>query len=265
MKSNRRTWILVAVGPLVGLTVLLTLWILRGREVAAPGPSAPAVVDSTVSSNWSTSFLALGLEPDARKEFVCVAGGVPVTVYGHGPYTSDSSVCTAGVHAGLITFAEGGAVTVVRGPGQSQYGASSQNGVVTASWGATSQSFLFQSSDGRAVPAAPTHGIPLTWASRVYLSGATEPRHAFWCPPGGEPGGLSGTDIYTADSSPCTAAAHTGHITLEKGGSIVIEVRPGETTSYVGSERNGISSTGFAPMSGWSFVVVDPPKPLTTP
>ena len=34
---------------------------------------------------------------------ICPAGGTVARVWGSGPYTDDSYVCAAGVHAGVIT------------------------------------------------------------------------------------------------------------------------------------------------------------------
>jgi ABC-type transport system substrate-binding protein len=76
------------------------------------------------------------------------------------------------------------------------------------------------------------------------------------CPPNGEPRTVWGTDIYTDDSSVCTAAVHVGVITLEDGGDVTIEIRPGED-SYDGSERNGITTLDY-PSWGGSFEIVDP-------
>jgi hypothetical protein len=75
------------------------------------------------------------------------------------------------------------------------------------------------------------------------------------CPAGGPVDQVWGTDVYTDDSSVCTAAVHAGVITQEEGGSVTIEIRPGEE-SYEGSERNGIETSEY-PAWGGSFVIVD--------
>ena len=75
------------------------------------------------------------------------------------------------------------------------------------------------------------------------------------CPEGGEPDTIWGTDLYTDDSSVCTAAVHVGIITLADGGTVTIEMRAGED-SYEDSERNGIESSSY-PAWGGSFVVID--------
>ena len=76
------------------------------------------------------------------------------------------------------------------------------------------------------------------------------------CPAGGTAHSVWGTDVYTDDSSVCTAAVHAGVITLEEGGTVTIEIRPGES-SYEASERNGITSGSWGSWTG-SFVVIDP-------
>jgi hypothetical protein len=80
-------------------------------------------------------------------------------------------------------------------------------------------------------------------------------RFTYSCPAGGNASNdLWGTDIYTDDSSICTAAVHAGLIRLSSGGTVTIEIRQGQQ-SYQGSNRNGISSKNY---SGWpgSFVFV---------
>jgi hypothetical protein len=81
----------------------------------------------------------------------------------------------------------------------------------------------------------------------------------FECPgPHPEPANLGavwGTGTYTDDSSVCVAAVHSGVITLEEGGSVVIEMRPGQD-SYPPSEANGVSSREWPEWPG-SFAVVD--------
>lgn len=62
-------------------------------------------------------------------------------VWGSGPYTDDSSVCRAGVHAGVITYDRGGRVTVELLPGQNSYRGSTRNGVETQDYGSWGNSF----------------------------------------------------------------------------------------------------------------------------
>ena len=62
--------------------------------------------------------------------------------------------------------------------------------------------------------------------------------------PDGTPQPLWGTDTYIEGSSICTAGVHAGAITLQDGGTVTIEILPGEP-SYPGSTRNGVTSDTF--------------------
>ena len=42
-----------------------------------------------------------------------------------------------------------------------------------------------------------------------------------------QPATIYGTDVYTDDSSVCTAAVHDGKITIADGGTVTVEIRPG--------------------------------------
>ncbi|QHW01270.1 hypothetical protein GJR95_11150 [Spirosoma endbachense] len=57
-------------------------------------------------------------------------------------YTDDSSIYTAAVHAGLISYA-GGVVTVEIRPGQTSYNGNSRNGVNSKNYSGWSGSFVF--------------------------------------------------------------------------------------------------------------------------
>jgi hypothetical protein len=81
---------------------------------------------------------------ELRLGFRCPPQGTPATVWGSNPYTADSSICTAAVHAGRITTAGGGDVVIVVRPGQSSYEGSTRNGVTTNSWGDYRLSYLVE-------------------------------------------------------------------------------------------------------------------------
>lgn len=69
-----------------------------------------------------------------------------VSVYGTDVYTADSSVCLAGVHAGVIDLG-GGPVTIVMQAGRDRYVASERHGVHSTAWGAYPKSFVVICSD----------------------------------------------------------------------------------------------------------------------
>ena len=89
-------------------------------------------------------------------------------------------------------------------------------------------------------------------ADALKFRGKNGQHYSYTCPPHGDPGYAYGTDLYTDDTSVCTAAVHAGLITLASGGTVVIEIRPG-ATSYTGSTRNGITTRDYGAWDG-SFV-----------
>lgn len=64
------------------------------------------------------------------------------SVWGSGPYTTNSAICPAARHAGVIG-SRGGTVTLRAAPGRSSYAGSEANGVSTGDWGSYPTSFEF--------------------------------------------------------------------------------------------------------------------------
>ena len=150
----------------IALVFALALWSAACRQerveevpapeappaVAAPEPQAPPTAPMT----WQTrlnDLLDSNGQPypeGAQVTVACPPGGLPATVWGTDVYTDDSSICNAAVHAGLITYAAGGVVTLeARGAGE-QFPGSTRNGVTTSNWGSWGRSFVFSPS-GKAV------------------------------------------------------------------------------------------------------------------
>jgi hypothetical protein len=87
--------------------------------------------------------------------------------------------------------------------------------------------------------------------------GQTGQRVAFDCPPNpgrANVGPVWGAEVYTDDSAVCAAAVHAGKIAFERGGRVVIEVRPGQA-SYRGTDWNGVVSEEYGDWDA-SFVFV---------
>lgn len=79
---------------------------------------------------------------------------------------------------------------------------------------------------------------------------------AFRCPPRGIAQRIWGTDLYTSDSSVCTAAVHAGRITLADGGDVKIQMREG-AQRYEGTKRNSIVSNDYGTYYANSYEFVD--------
>jgi len=101
----------------------LPAWAAAGNEPLRHIRPAAAV-------DWQTSPLDLDLRGmnGERYAFACPPGKPqPSRVTGNGPYTDDSSICSAAVHAGVIHAKEGGDVTIQIRPGASGYVGSERN------------------------------------------------------------------------------------------------------------------------------------------
>ncbi|WP_198369934.1 LCCL domain-containing protein [Roseomonas rosulenta] len=99
--------------------------------VAAPGVQAAACPANFEGRN---APLSCSCTPDQA-----MSG----SVWGTGIYTTDSRVCRAAVHAGVIPAA-GGLVNVVPAPGQNAYAGSAANGITTSNYGPWGASFTFR-------------------------------------------------------------------------------------------------------------------------
>lgn len=77
--------------------------------------------------------------------FACPTDGVGGgSVWGTDVYTSDSVICAAAAHRGLISAASGGIVTIMVLGSQPAYTGSNRNGVVSSDYPEWSRSYVFQ-------------------------------------------------------------------------------------------------------------------------
>jgi hypothetical protein len=207
-------------------------------------------------TGWSTDSAAYASFLGARFVFDCPASGTLGSVWGTGVYTDDSSICTAAVLERRITPLGGGSVTIEIRPGQSSYKGSTSNGVTSNNYGVWNASYVIVGAT-RAVPVPGSGGTG--WdANATALRGLTGQRFVFTCPSYGSAQAVWGTDVYTDDSSVCTAAVLQGRITLAGGGAVTVEIRPGQS-SYPGSSGNGITSNSYSSWGGsYTLVAASP-------
>jgi len=170
----------------------------------------------------------------------CESGAASGAVWGSGPYTADSHVCTAARHAGVIGAA-GGVVVATAGPETDRFAGTVANGVETYPWSARSPTFTFL---GGAPAAAAAPATCARLPAGVDLLDCI-------CPAAGGAGGLAwGSGPYTSDSDICTAARHAGAIGAGAGPVRVIALRG--LPAYTGSTRNGITTTDYP---SWSVSI----------
>jgi hypothetical protein len=120
------------------LAMMLALPLQAG--FAAGTPRRASEID------WQTSPLDLDLRGmnGERYAFRCPPGKPwPSLVTGSGPYTDDSSICTAAVHAGVLHAGSGGDVEIEIRPGLPAYAGSERNYIRSGDYGsAWSGSFI---------------------------------------------------------------------------------------------------------------------------
>ncbi|BAM41751.1 uncharacterized protein TOT_040000133 [Theileria orientalis strain Shintoku] len=165
----------------------------------------------------------------------CLNSDVPLK--GSKLYTSDTSICKAALHSGVIPKEGGEAIlTVLSGLGEygqchGHYGITSQKSNIAFMRSFTlhrAPKLMHLSCQDTAVFVLKMHP-----GTRVLLE----------CPPGCldmKPPNVFGTDSYSPMSSLCQAAIHSGKLDNE-GGEVEIEV-DGKKNSFDSSESNGILS-----------------------
>ena len=227
----------------VGCAVVVALFF---AAVASAGMSA----DPVGGVDWNANATSYRGQNGLKVVYKCPAGGTLGTVYGTGIYTDDSRVCSAAVHAGLITSAAGGTVTIKILPGRPSYLGSVRNGVTSSSYAAWSGSYSFY--------VAPKVTGPIldggrTWkATAAAYQGKIGGRYRYSCPPSGKLGPVRGSRVYAPTSSVCSAAVHAGQISATQGGNVVILIQAGRS-SYSGTVKNGVTSQAAGPSKG-SFI-----------
>jgi hypothetical protein len=148
--------------------------------------------------------------PEDSETLVCMCPpNIGGAVWGSGPYTGDSNICAAAVHAGVL-LPNGGVVIAFLAPGQDLYPASTANGITTSDWGGYRYSFGFG-----ATQAATTEPL-LDQTCNGIPTGVV--KHSCFCPPFAEVSlNVWGSGPYTTDSDICTAGLHGGSLTKDGG------------------------------------------------
>ncbi|MEO7092217.1 MAG: LCCL domain-containing protein [Polyangiales bacterium] len=105
---------------------------------APPKKTAAAAV---LSLTCTDSVKSLGTKVKNAFTGTCPKGCTTGAVWGSGPYTTDSRICTTAIHAGAILAADGGDVDVIISAGQTSYKGSTKNGVTSGAWAEFPESF----------------------------------------------------------------------------------------------------------------------------
>jgi LCCL domain len=253
-----------------GGLVLLLLASMLPMPYADPGRSEPALpelreAESVVGTPsliaWTTGAGKWVGYWGRREAVRCPARGSLQSAWGTDIYTDDSSICTAAVHAGLLSSNAGGTVTIEMRPDIGQYAGSYRNDVQTSDWMEPwTGAYVFIRDPSLAEPAiaATSHMQLDSW------TGQAGRRLSFSCPAFIELHTVYGTDLYTDDSYVCSAAVHAGVITRRDGGMVTIQLVKG-VTSFPSSTRHGVTSQPADRWKGQSYRFVATPPGTPSP
>jgi hypothetical protein len=100
--------------------------------------SAQIVCDAPLLT-WSDTAFWYRAAKGSQFDFQCPPGGFAAPIWGTGVYIEGSSICAAAVHAGAITLADGGLVTIEILPGEASYPGSSANGITSETFATAGQ------------------------------------------------------------------------------------------------------------------------------
>lgn len=108
--------------------------------------SADDVIDAPIDATpilWMTTGVPFENDTADFTIFLCPKDGDAFPIYGIDTYEASSSICTAAVHAGLITFESGGKVKVEFNDGAKTFGGNMRNGVTSNASGESDSGFVF--------------------------------------------------------------------------------------------------------------------------
>lgn len=235
MKSSRRSW---ESASALGCALVLggALLACKGskpevKEEPKSAASVPERVAAPAVPACPARYAALPNDGVGEHTCFCAKEAMAGSVWGSQIYTSDSSICAAAQHAGVLT-AEGGTVTARSTQGCPSYEGKEQGGVTSSSWPAFPSSFYFPAKGNGKCPASGPCPVTFKSQSATTVScscGTINLGASVW-----------GSDTYTTDSNLCAAAVHAGVITTA-GGPVVAQ-QSGGCARYTGTVRNGVTS-----------------------
>ncbi|WP_181319072.1 M66 family metalloprotease [Photobacterium leiognathi] len=153
-------------------------------------------------------------------------------IWGTGHYTSDSPLCKAAVHAGVIPHNGGTAKYKLENNVSSTFNSSTRNGITSRSYGHFGKKYTFI-----------LHGSPASWGFKPDEY-TFEPReYTTTCSASDIKPGLPvwGTGFYSSGSPLCQSAVHAGVIDRD-GGTVTYILMNNYGNRYYGSTSNGITS-----------------------
>jgi hypothetical protein len=230
------------------------------QPTVSPSPTVqnlnPQIQSTLSTTGWDRDARSLRGNLESVYGIECLPNGVLKTVYGTNVYTDDTGICSAAVHAGLISVQQGGIVGIKIKPGQEFYLGSTYNGVDSRDYGFWNGSYVFVNTETLAELASrPVPKVSSTFTASQFASKINQ-SYTFTCAENVNliSPSVWGSDIYTSDSSICRAAVHAGVINAANGGTVTFKIISGQP-GYAGTSRNGITTQSYGSYSSsYEFV-----------
>jgi hypothetical protein len=208
-------------------------------SLLANASSGAAAQQDRLGADVTTTPVGVHTHIGRRISYVCPAVTsaqiASVEVWGTDVYSSDSPICIAAIHAGVLQAGRPGLVTILVASGADRFTGSARNGVTTKDYGPNTTSYTFDRSGapGQLDWSTTALSIPAVFTASIFVA----------CPGGGAmTSQIWGSDVYNEDSSICTAALHAGLITRASGGNFFV-TRDTGLKNYEAVDRNGVKST----------------------
>jgi hypothetical protein len=235
------------------IRALGVLFYLSAPSLQVLATSAALAQQALIVADYDTNAIAFRPQTGKVATFLCPSTLTrTIDIWGTDVYRDESPICTAAVHAGVLTPGTSGQVTIVMGSGAESFLGKRRYGVTSLSYGPwdSTYSFIKSSEPGQIDWYTTYDRVPDDFHSPITVV----------CPPKGNADTyVWGTDVYRSDSGICPAAVHAGVITLDAGGRVTVTLMPKQET-FVGSERNGISTQTW---TDWDFRSYGQPYKVT--
>jgi hypothetical protein len=200
------------------------------------------------------------LWPEGTLLTLRVTGSTEGGVWGSGPYTTDSNLGTAAVHAGVVKPGEIGTVTIRLIASPDQFKGSSANGVTTRDFGVWPDgAFVFikpaRPAGGEAVRESSENKKILPDPGPLSQYTNLKGKRLTFRVTGDRSGPVWGSGPYTLDSRLATAAVHAGVVKPGETGTVTVEIMA-SPDSYKGTTAHDVTTLEFAqwPQGAFKFV-----------
>jgi hypothetical protein len=215
----------------------------RGGTVRRDTDERRILADQLRIERW-IDFSGTRLEqrlPEGTVQTHRVTGRLTGSVWGSGPYTLDSNLGAAAVHAGILRPGETARVKIKVVAAPDSYHGSTAHGVTTLDFGVWPPgAFVFV--EGSARPVDPDEPLPDPGNLSEY-GGDSGLRLTFELT-GSRAGVVWGAGPYTLDSRLAAAAVHAGVLKAGETGKVTVELLK-SPSQYEGTTANGVTSRPF--------------------